>query len=214
MQAIILAAGMGTRLGPKTKEIAKCMVKINDEPLIKRQIEYLNRVGMNRIIIVCGYNKDKLMKYVKKQFSDLDIIFVENDDYMKSNNIVSLYLAKDYLKEDDTILLDSDLIFEYKIIDDIVNDKRKNIIAVDKFQNQMNGTVVKSNKDNVISEICNSKEIDMNEMKEYYKTINIYKMDKDFINTKYLPMLEEYISLNKVNEYYETVFKDIVYYGI
>lgn len=111
MQAIILAAGMGTRLKEITQEKPKCMVKIKNRTIIERQLEQLDTLGLSRIIIVDGYLKDVLEPYAKSLNIKTPIIFIENKIYNSTNNIYSLYLAIDYLKEDGTILLESDLVF-------------------------------------------------------------------------------------------------------
>ena len=113
MQAIILAAGMGKRLGDLTKNNTKCMVEVNGVRLIDRFISQLSKFKLNRLVIVVGYEGQKLIDYIGHRYDDgLKIEFIHNPIYDKTNNIYSLALAKDALCEDDTILLESDLIFE------------------------------------------------------------------------------------------------------
>ena len=116
MQALILAAGMGKRLGDLTKDNTKCMVRVNGITLIDRALMILTQNILSRIIIVVGYKGDKLKKYLGNQYNNVPIIYVENPIYSTTNNIYSLYLAKKYLLEEDTLLLESDLIFEKIVI--------------------------------------------------------------------------------------------------
>lgn len=102
MRAIILAAGMGTRLRPLTNDTPKALVTINNEPMLERQIKFLNDVGIKEIIVVTGYLSEKF-QYLKKKFN-VKIIF--NDKYEKYNNIYSMYLAREYLQ--DTYVIDGD----------------------------------------------------------------------------------------------------------
>ncbi len=211
MNGLILAAGMGIRLKEYTKNIPKCMVDINGETLIKRQIEALNSVEINKIIIVCGYKKEILKDYIMKNFQNNDIIFVDNDDYKTTNNIYSLFLAREYLSQDDTLLLESDLIFDNSIIKSLVEDNYKNIVAIAKYENGMNGTAVTiNNNDFSINNFYYKNNFNAENIGSYYKTINIYKLDKNFCKEKYIPCLEEYINKEKKNEFYEVIFGDLL----
>lgn len=128
-----------------------------------------------------------------------------------SNNIYSLYLAKKYLEMDDTILLESDLIYEEKLIQELVNNKNNNVAVVAKYEDWMDGTVVTIDSEERITEFITKKEIKQENTNEYYKTVNIYKMSKEFCIKEYIPFLEAYIKAYGVNEYYELVLKAITY---
>lgn len=209
MQGIILAAGMGIRISKHIKDGLKCMIEINGEKLIKRQIESLTNAGVNRIIIVCGYKKEVLKKYITENFKDIKIEFVDNDDYKTTNNIYSLYLAKEFLKEDDTILVESDLVFDYSIINKLVEDKNKNVAAIAKYKVWMDGTVVTLDND-IITAFFGKNKFNTKNIDKYYKTINIYKLSKQDCINDLVPHMEEYINKNRVNEFYEEVFKDLI----
>ncbi len=106
MQAIILAAGMGKRLKDLTRDNTKCMVKVNGVPLIKRMLQQLDKLSISRIVIVVGYESQKLIDYVATLNINSTIEYVNNPIYYKTNNIYSLYLARGYLLKEDTLLLD------------------------------------------------------------------------------------------------------------
>ena len=112
MQAIILAAGMGKRLKELTQNNTKCMIKVHHQTLIERMLKQLEALSLKRIIIVIGYKGNKVQDLVGDSINSTPILYIENKIYDKTNNIYSLYLAKDFLMEDDTILLESDLIFK------------------------------------------------------------------------------------------------------
>ena len=113
MQAIILAAGMGRRLGDLTKDNTKCMVKVNGTPLIDRLLSQLSQLELNRVVIVVGYEGEKLKAHIGTRYDEvLKIEYVCNPVFDKTNNIYSLALAKEQLQEDDTLLIESDLIFD------------------------------------------------------------------------------------------------------
>lgn len=133
MQAIILAAGMGKRLGELTKNNTKCMVEVDGVRLIERALRILERKNLNRIILVVGYQHENLMTFVNSLGIQTKIEFIINGVYDKTNNIFSLSLAKEQMIEDDTLLLESDLIFEERLIDMLLEDKRDSLALVDKL---------------------------------------------------------------------------------
>lgn len=209
MQAIILAAGMGKRLKELTSDRTKCMIKVNGVPLIERMLLQLENLGLSRIIIVIGYHGEDLKEFVLSLNLKTQIIFVENEVYYKTNNIYSLYLAKEYLVEEDTLLFESDLIFEDKILNKLAENDYPDLVLVAKYESWMDGTVVTFDEDRNIVRFLGKHEFDFSEINTYYKTVNIYKFSKDFSITHYVPFLEAYSKALGDNEYYEQVLKVI-----
>jgi histidinol-phosphate/aromatic aminotransferase/cobyric acid decarboxylase-like protein/choline kinase len=209
MQAIILAAGMGKRLKELTRDNTKCMVKVNDTTLIERMLSQLDRLNLSKIVIVIGYEGQKLVDFINQLDIKTKIVYVNNPIYYRTNNIYSLYLAKDYLLKEDTLLLESDLIFEDAVLDRIIKDSYPNLALVAKFESWMDGTVVKLDSDDNIKRFIPTKHFSFEEIPEYYKTVNIYKFSKDFSSSHYVPFLEAYCKALGHNEYYEQVLRVI-----
>lgn len=209
MQAIILAAGMGKRLKDLTKDRTKCMVEVNGVTLIERMLLQLDKLGLSRIIVVVGYKAEKLVEYVSSLKINTPIEYVNNDIYYKTNNIYSLYLARSYLLEEDTILLESDLIFEDGVLKKLIDDPYPSLALVAKYESWMDGTVVTIDEENNIKSFLTKKDFKFEDIKDYYKTVNIYKFSKKFSNTHYVPFLEAYSKALGNNEYYEQVLKVI-----
>ena len=207
MQAVILAAGMGKRLKELTQNNAKCMVKVNGVSLIERTLYILDKKQLSKIVVVVGFEKNKLVDYISNLHIRTPVVFVENQVYEKTNNIYSLLLAKECLSKEDTILLESDIIFEESVIDILLNDSRQTLALVDKFASWMDGTCMELDEDDSIKEFIPGKYLRFEEKEEYYKTVNIYKFSKDFSANIYIPFLEAYIKAMGVNEYYESVIK-------
>lgn len=207
MQAIILAAGMGRRLGELTEGNTKCMLEVNGEKLIDRVVRKLSTLELNRIVIVAGYERSNLIDYIKSTYPELDIEFVENPVYDRTNNIYSLWLARDYLMSDDTLLLESDLIFEDSVIDCAIESPYPNLALVAKYEPWMDGTMIcKDCNDNIVTFIPKSA-FDYADTDSYFKTVNIYKLSREFSSQRYLPFLEAYIKAMGNNEYYEQVLR-------
>lgn len=205
MQAIILAAGMGRRLGELTKNNTKCMLEVNGRRLIDRFIEQLSKYNLHRIVIVVGYEGKKLVEYISNRYPNLNISFVNNPIYDKTNNIYSLALAKDLLCEDDTILMESDLIFDDGMLDLLVNNPERDLALVAKYENWMDGTMVKIDDQQRILQFIPKQGFCYTEADEYYKTVNIYKFSREFAMRQYVPFLEAYCKVMGNNEYYEQV---------
>lgn len=212
MQAIILAAGMGRRLGELTKNNTKCMVEVNGITLIDRMLIQLSKLSLNRVVVVVGYEGKKLIDYIGTRYdAKMTIEYVENPIYDKTNNIYSLALAKEYLKGDDTLLIESDLIVDDGLYNLILNDPYPNLALVAKYQTWMDGTMVKIDDDNNIVNFIPKKAFDYNDVDSYFKTVNIYKFSKEFSTNKYVPFLEAYTKALGNNEYYEQVLRVITF---
>lgn len=209
MQAIILAAGMGKRLKELTRNNTKCMIKVNGVTLIERMLQQIDTHHLERIIIVVGYEGEKLKEYINTLSITTPIVFVENPYFDQTNNIYSLYLAKDYLTEKDTLLFESDLIFEDAVIDRLIQNPYPSLALVAKFESWMDGTVVTLDENNNIKRFISPKQFSFEEIPGYYKTVNIYKFSKKFSFSHYVPFLEAYCKALGNNEYYEQVLRVI-----
>lgn len=211
MQAIILAAGMGKRLKELTSNSTKCMVKVNGVTMAERTLKCLDSFNLNRIVMVVGYEGQKLIDYIATLGISTKIEYVNNAIYDKTNNIYSLYLARDYLVQDDTLLLESDIIFEDAVIRRLVDNPYPSLTLVAKYEGWMDGTVVTLDEDDNISSFLNKKEFDFHNIDQYYKTVNLYKFSREFSKTHYVPFLEAYVKALGNNEYYEQVLKVITH---
>lgn len=209
MQAVILAAGMGKRLKELTQNNTKCMVKVNGVSLIDRMLHQIEKKNLSRIVIVVGYEGEKLKDYIKTLGITTPIEYIDNPIYDKTNNIYSLSLAGDYLVKEDTLLFESDLIFEDSVLDALLEDPRDTLALVDKYESWMDGTCVKLSSDDSIEAFVPGKKFKFDEIKEYYKTVNIYKFSRHFSETHYVPFLKAYQSALGQNEYYEQVLRVI-----
>ena len=214
MQAIILAAGMGRRLGELTRDNTKCMVPVNGVRLIDRLLGQLSKLSLHRVIIVVGYKGQELREYIESQYGKMltancQLQFAKNPIYDKTNNIYSLSLVKQQMMEDDTLLIESDLIFSDRLFSMLVENPYPNLALVAKYESWMDGTMVRIDEDNNIVNFVPKKAFNYADVGKYYKTVNIYKFSRDFIQHKYVPFLEAYCAALGNNEYYEQVLRVI-----
>jgi choline kinase len=122
----------------------------------------LDRLDLTEIIIVVGYKAERLISFVKDFNVKTQITFVTNDVYEQTNNIYSLYLARNYLINDDTLLLESDLIFSDDVLNKIMNSSYPNLSLVAKYENWMDGTVVTIDDNNNITSFVNKRNLTLN----------------------------------------------------
>lgn len=200
---------MGKRLKELTRNNTKCMVEVNGVTLIDRVLHQLDALSLNRIVVVVGYEGHKLQEYISTLTVNTPIEYVENPIYDKTNNIYSLWLAREELAKDDTLLLESDLIFEDSVLRALVDDPRDTLALVDKYERWMDGTVVKLDDEDRILAFVPGKQFDFREVSQYYKTVNLYKFSKHFSNSHYIPFLDAYSKALGNNEYYEQVLRVI-----
>ena len=208
---MILAAGMGKRLGELTQNSTKCMVHVLGQRIIERTLEMLGRTSVSRVVIVTGYKGDELRNLIGSQYAGKPIIYVENPHYETTNNIYSLFQAREFLRLEDTILLESDLLFEEGVLQDLIDSPEPNLVLVAKFEAWMDGTVVTlDDNDHVLSFIPKAK-FDFAQLDKYFKTVNIYKFSKTFSEKFYIPFLQAYTETIGQNEYYEDVLRVIAF---
>ncbi len=200
---------MGKRLKELTQNNTKCMVKVNGVSLIDRMLHQLEKYSLSRIVIVVGYEGRKLIDYIDTLGITTPVEYVNNPIYDKTNNIYSLALAKEWLCKEDTLLFESDLIFEDSVLDALINDPRETLALVDKYESWMDGTCVKLSDDDSIEAFVPGKKFKFDEIRDYYKTVNIYKFSRHFSETHYVPFLDAYQKALGENEYYEQVLRVI-----
>jgi histidinol-phosphate/aromatic aminotransferase/cobyric acid decarboxylase-like protein/choline kinase len=201
---------MGKRLKELTNDNTKCMIKVNGVTLIEHMLTQLDRLGLSRIVLVVGYKADSLINFLNTLEVKTPIEYVENPDYYKTNNIYSLYLARKYLCQQDTLLLESDLIFDDCVLQALTEDTYPSLALVAKYESWMDGTVVTLRSDCRINNFLDKTHFQFADIKNYYKTVNIYKFSRHFSESQYVPFLEAYCHALGNNEYYEQVLKVIV----
>lgn len=134
MKALILAAGMGKRLKGITLDLPKCLIPVQGKPLLEYQLESLAANGFDEIIIVVGYQAGKIKGFISAQekFKNLKVTFIENQDYATTNSSYSFWLARNEIKNEQYIHLNSDIVFDSKLLARIISHPGGNVLLVDK----------------------------------------------------------------------------------
>ena len=201
--ALLLAAGMGSRLFPFTQYAPKCLTIVNGMSILERLISNLNQHGFKRLVVVTGHLENHIKEFLGTQVGDIKIDYIFSPLYETTNNIYSLWMAREIIDEP-FLLLESDLVFDESLLDDMVYPGR---IAVAKMQSWMNGTSVTINKYHKVKAFWADNTDSFGEIK--YKTVNIYSISRNSWH-EIVKRLDKRISDGKVNDYYETVFAEMI----
>jgi choline kinase len=200
--SVLLAAGTGSRLRPLTLDAPKCLTLVGGKPILERLLENLRVQGIEKIIVVTGYLDHCIREFLQLHKGDLKVEYVYNQDFQTTNNIYSLWLAREVIKEP-FLLVECDLVFDPEMLNDMM---RPNKIAVSNILPWMNGTTVELNKNGSVE----SFEIGQGPNNiPRYKTVNIYSLSIDSWN-KVVSHLSDYVSGERLGEYYEAVFSDMI----
>lgn len=214
MQALILAAGYGKRLRPLTDRTHKSLVEVNGVPLLINALNCLSERSIDEVLLVVGDKKELVISVIGHQYKKMKITYIENPVYKKTNNVYSLWLAKNYI-HDDLIMLECDLFYNRTLIDAILQGDAECNILVSPFDSQtMDGTVVHVNSDMSVDSLIigRDQKVDMN-YTNMYKTVNIYTYTKEFVSSSLMPIVDIYVRTQNTNSYYELVLGALIYWG-
>ena len=204
-KAILLAAGVGNRLQPFTKEFPKCLAPVNGVPIIINALTHLSAVGVTEAVIVVGHHKEKLYERLGSTFKGMKITYIESKNFTSTNNIYSLWLARDHLDED-VFLLEADVFFDLPLLEKMLSHESGSLAAVSQHQPWMSGAVVSLSKSGNIQALMDAREQGPDfDYSKVFKTVNIYLFQKEFLRRYFLPHLDAYIASGDVNEYYEVI---------
>ena len=200
--ALLLAAGTGSRLHPLTTDSPKCLTEVGGKSILGRLVETLRSQGINRLVVVTGYLDDCIREFLLRNATGIQVDYVFNPIYRTTNNIYSLWLARRAVQEP-FVLIESDLIFEETLLAGMLTPNK---IAISPILPWMNGTTVELTPQATIAAF-HAKHNDNGERR--YKTVNIYSLSLRSWK-RMIVQLDRYISDNRVGEYYEAVFSDMV----
>ena len=135
IKAIILAAGVGSRIRPLTDNCPKSLLKIGDYTILEMMISHLQSSGINDVVIVLGYLQQQIKDYIASNFSGVNFQFVINEHYETTNTGYSLMLTEPFVKDCDFIKFDADVVFEKSILNKLIASEYNNVLCIDKAIN-------------------------------------------------------------------------------
>ncbi len=209
MKAVILAAGKGTRLRPLTNTVPKCLVEVCGKPILQYEMEALEHAGVEHCVVVVGHLGESVTNRVGPQFGRMSVSYVANQDYWRTNNLYSLWLARRQL-DDDTVLLDGDLLFEPALIDDLVRLRYEDVAVVDVFQPFMNGSVILAEDGLATSLVLGAEQSPDFCYDRALKTVNIYKLSQSTLRDCFLPRLDWWVAQGRTDQFYEAALAGLI----
>ncbi len=209
MKGIILAAGMGTRLKPLTDVTPKCLVPVNGKPMLEYQLECLARAGLPESVLIVGYRADQIIRRIGNFFQGMAISYVKNPRFQETNNLYSLWLARDYL-DDDIVLIEADLLFEDDLVRQLVQHPAPSVAVVDRYRPPMDGTVILAENNVASAMVLKVNQGPGFSYKSALKTVNIYKLSRSVMRNSVIPELSRFVEAGRTGEYYEAIFADLI----
>jgi choline kinase len=205
MKTVILAAGAGSRLKPLTDHMPKCLLKVGVKSILEMTIENLLATNNSEIIIVTGYLENKIREFIRERFPYLQITYIYNKLYASTNNIYSLWLAKDEVLGDDMMMLDSDIVFDERIISELQNSGYKNCLALKRHEVHDEEIKVKTDAHGCVIEI--GKEVNVSQAEG--ESIGIEMFGKEALTELYFILDRKVVTEKEVNQFYEAAFQEL-----
>jgi choline kinase len=205
MQAIILAAGLSKRLRPLTDNMPKCLLKVGGKTILEMTIDNVLKSGVMDFVMVTGYRENMIKDFISQKYPDLSIKYITNSDYENNNNSYSLWMTKDYITGD-SILLDSDILFDFRIISKLLASEHIDCLAVN-TNHQLGVEEIKVIVDSTNKILHIGKELDPS--KSFGESIGIEKFSHDFFRALGMVLEHKIVKEKNVNEFYEKSFQEL-----
>lgn len=209
MKAVILAAGIASRLRPLTDTTPKCLLKIGDRCLLERAFDALIQNGFDEFIVVTGYRQQQIVDFLQTRYPERKVTFIYNDRYESTNNIYSLWLTRPYVDGEEVLLLDSDIVFDPQIVAKLLGSDKADALALNRHElgaEEIKVIVDEEQKVVEISKICSIPEA-------IGESIGIEKMSATY-TTALFQELETMITVEGLdNIFYERAFERLIPQG-
>jgi choline kinase len=209
MKAVILAAGQGTRIRAVHGERPKCLIEVDDKTILDHQIEGLSAAGVNEIAIVVGYEKQQIIDHVQRRFRGVGpkIEFIENPAFALTNNIYSLWTARNWISGQSFVCLNADVILDPQILSSALRTDAHISMIVDRQWRDETMKVVIAD-DRVVQM---SKKISKQDFSGTYIGITVF--DKR-VNGRFFSKMQSVIGAGRVNEFFNVAVQELVDEGL
>jgi NDP-sugar pyrophosphorylase family protein len=212
-QAVILAAGLGSRLQPMTNTQAKPMVEVHGVPILHNALHHLSAVGVTHATIVVGYRKETIKRSCGRNFAGIEITYTESSVFDRTGSAYSLWLARDTLFRADTFLIEGDVFFELAALDRLISHRAKDVADVAPFDETMEGSAVLLSDDGDIVEVRTKQTADdlrRNAGPTLFKTMNLLRFSADTLRDTVVPALDELVNNAETNVYTEQLLGRLI----
>ena len=210
MKTVILAAGVARRLKPLTDNTPKCLLKVGSKSILERTIDNLVKNNISEIIVVTGFMREMIEEFLTSNYPQISFIFIYNKKYDSTNNIYSLWMVKNEVLGHRLLLLDSDIVFDSRIVGQVLNSEYENCLSL-RSTKKLTTEEIKCllNEDGSIKEI--SKVI--NPPDAVGESIGIEKFSKDLVFRLFTILDRRILDDKDINIFYEAAFEDAINSG-
>lgn len=209
MKAVILAAGIASRLRPLTDTMPKCLLQIGQRCLLQRAFDGLIANGIHEFVIVTGYRHEQIETFLSAHYPDLKITYIYNEVYASTNNIYSLWLTRPEADGQEILLLDSDILFDPQIVTRVLASEKPDVLALNNHPlSEEEIKVIVDEQGNVkeISKVCSIEQ-------SIGESIGIEKMSAAYTSALF-GELEQMIEKEGLdNIFYERAFERLIPQG-
>lgn len=209
MKAVILAAGIASRLRPLTDNTPKCLLNVGSKCLLARTIDSLIDNGFDRLVIVTGYLKEMIESFVSSNYPHLRVEYIFNSKYESTNNIYSLWLAKSAVKDQSMLLLDSDILFDSPLITKLMKSEHENCLALNSHELGDEEIKVILNTDGQITEISKTCSIE----DAVGESVGIERFSADFVKELFTELDDMILNKGQSGVFYEMAFENLINKG-
>ena len=210
--AVVLAAGMGQRLRPITDQLPKPLLPVNGIPILENTLKQLERLGISNTTIVVGHLATQIESRFGTSLNDMRIRYIFAGDYQRTNNIVSLWHARDAFTSD-TLLIEGDVFFEPDVIRRVLEPGRKNVLAVDRFRHDMKGaavTIAKGGRITSLSILPSCENQGDFFGSDLWKTLSIHSFTYEFCQNHLLPEIAGMVGGDQTGTFYEIALSKLI----
>lgn len=211
-EAVILAAGMGSRLKPLTDTRPKPLVEVNGVPIIHNALEQLGAAGVRRATIVVGYRKDAIEYACGSSFAGVAIDYVASTVFDRTGSAYSLWLAREALLRGDVLLLEGDVFFEAEVLRKLLRSEAANSAAVAPFTPEMEGSAVTLSDLGLIVEVRTSQTAAnlSGAASPLFKTMNLFRFNAQALAGRIVPALDELVRGGSTKAYTEQLLGQLI----
>ena len=206
--AVLLAAGLGDRLGPLTWDRPKCLVAVDGTPILQRLVQTLDEYGFERLVVVAGYKAEMISDYLGESFGDIAVEYIVNQRFSTTNTMHSLWLTRDRVDEA-ILLIESDVVFDGELLEPLLRPHR---IAVSRQLPWMSGSTVVIDADGNVDALyspppgvyfkhCTDP--------EHLMTVNICSLGRDTWRVV-RERLDRHISAGHTGYFHDVVFAELI----
>jgi len=211
MKAILLAAGVGSRIRPLTNDKPKSLIDVNGKSILQRMLENVEDVGIKDVIVITGYREEQLKDFINQNFPNLNVTFKKNEIYEQTNTGYSLLLTKELVGEDDFIKFDADVVFEQEVLRKLIKSPYETALCIDRNINlEAEEVKVITGSDGKVLEV--GKKLDPH--KSSGESIGIEKISKTAAKLLFAEL--DSLMQDKANwqEYYDDSYTTLVNQGV